>query len=61
MSKVLDIDCLLVQDEDVPGHAVGGLLELAQVHGLTLVHLLARAGEEEEERKQKSCCCLTHS
>jgi len=60
MGKVLDIDCLLVQHEDVPGHAVGGLLELAQVDGLALVHLLPRAGEEDEEKEQEGCLWLKH-
>ena len=58
MGEVLDIDCLLVQHEDVPGHAVGGLLELAQVDGLALVHLLPRAGEEDEEKEQEGCLWL---
>ena len=58
MSKVLDIDCLLVQDEDVPGHAVCGLLDLPQVDWL-MVHLLATAGQEEGEKKQLCCVWST--
>ena len=54
MGKVLDIDCLLIQDKDVPSHTVGGLLELAQVDGLVLVHLLASVvGEEKGEHQEK--------
>ena len=58
MSKVLDIDCLLIQDKDVPSHTVGGLLELAQVDGVVLVHLLASVvGEEKGEHQEKSWLC----
>ena len=34
--KVLDVDCLLVKDKNVPGHGVGGVRELSQVDGLRL-------------------------
>ena len=53
MSKVLDIDCLLVQDEDVPGHAVRGPLELAQVDGVILVHLLGVQPAQKEGKSQE--------
>ena len=48
MSKVLDIDCLLIQDKYVPSHTVRGLLELAQVDGLRLGHVLSISREEEK-------------
>ena len=58
MGKVLDIDCLLIQDKDVPSHTVGGLLELAQVDGVRLVHLLASdVGEENGKHQEKSWLC----
>ena len=34
--EVLDVDCLLVKDKNVPGHGVGGVRELSQVDGLRL-------------------------
>ena len=43
--EVLDVDGLLVQDEDVPGHAVRGPGEGAQVQGLVLVLAPAQAGQ----------------
>ena len=52
MGEVLDIDCLLVQHEDVPGHAVGGPLELAQVDGVVLVHLLGLQTTQKEGQSQ---------
>ena len=56
MGKVLDIDCLLIQDKDVPSHAMCGLLELAEVDGLVLVNLLTDVGgEKEREKKQQAC------
>ena len=48
MGKVLDIDCLLIQNKDVPSHAMCGLLELAEVDGLVLVNLLTNVGGEKE-------------
>jgi len=48
MSKVLDIDCLLIQDKYVPSHTVGRLLELAQVHRVS-VHLVGGVVGEKED------------
>ena len=56
MSKVLDIECLLIQDKDVPSHTVGGLLELAQVDGVVLVNLLTSVEGQEEGKQQQQAC-----
>ena len=56
MGKVLDIDCLLIQDKDVPSHTVSRLLELAQVDRVVLVNLLTSVGGEEEGKQQQQAC-----
>ena len=49
MSKVLDVDSLLVNDEDIPGHTVSGVLECSEVERLG--SLLARAQADQQHHQ----------
>ena len=49
MSKVLDVDSLLVNDEDISGHTVSGVLECSKVERLG--SLLARAQADQQHHQ----------
>lgn len=52
VGEVLDVDRLLVQDEDVPGHAVRGPVEGAEVQRVILVLAPAQPSQGRQHSEQ---------